>query len=30
VEVFVRNELPVGTTIHWHGMLSSKYMWRRN
>ncbi|CEL09494.1 hypothetical protein ASPCAL12631 [Aspergillus calidoustus] len=30
VEVFVRNELPVSTTIHWHGMLSSKYMWRLN
>jgi FtsP/CotA-like multicopper oxidase with cupredoxin domain len=30
VEVFVRNELPVSTTIHWHGMLSSEYTWRLN
>lgn len=30
VEVFVRNELPVSTTIHWHGMLSAKCMWRLN
>ena len=30
VEVFVHNELPVSTTIHWHGMSSSKYTLRLN